>query len=259
MRFLLWNLAALAAVLLAGSASAASSDDTIQAKSGPITVHAIHHASLMLSWQGKHVLVDPAPLEAKDVDAIAAYKALPTPDVILITHIHGDHFNVAILEAIAGPKTMIVAPQVVVDALPAALKARATAMGNGGMLAFTDIPDGTLMAVPMQNVTAERLKFHPAGQGNGYIVGVGGKQIYIAGDTEETPVLAKLKNIDVAFVPMNLPYTETVEAAAKWVTDFKPKIVYPYHYRNADGTKSDLTAFKTQVGGASEVRFLNWY
>jgi L-ascorbate metabolism protein UlaG (beta-lactamase superfamily) len=254
---------AAAGLIMMSAAHASSTDDQIATPTGPIDIHAIHHASLMLTWGGKHILVDPAPpVEgAKPADPAAEYKALPKPDVILITHEHFDHFNVPILEAVAGPQTVIVAPQSVVDQMPAQLKKQAivTAMKNGDRTVLAQVKDLTLEAVPMQNTTPDRLKFHPPGRGNGYILDLAGKMIYIAGDTEETPTLAKLNGIDVAFVPMNLPYTETVDAAAKWVKDFRPKVVYPYHTHNQDGTYADVQKFKTEVDGASDVRLLKWY
>ena len=243
-------------VLSAVSTMAQSTIDTIAAPGGAITVHSIHHASLMLTWNGKHVLVDPAPLDAKGADPAAGYDSLPKPDAIIVTHVHGDHFNARIVEAVAGAKTVIVAPQEVYDALPADLQAKTKVMKNGDSGVVDAIP---VEAVPAYNTTPERTKFHAKGVGNGYILTFGGKRVYIAGDTEEAPELAHLARIDAAFLPMNLPYTETVEAAAKWVKDFKPGIVYPYHFRNPDGTMSDLAAFKAQVGGASEVRVLDWY
>jgi L-ascorbate metabolism protein UlaG (beta-lactamase superfamily) len=211
----------------------------------------------MLTWNGKHVLVDPAPIdETKGANPVAGYAALPKPDAIVVTHIHFDHFNVPILEAVAGANTVIVAPRDVYDAMPADLKAKTKIMKNGDSGVVDAIP---VEAVPAYNTTPDRAKFHPKGVGNGYVLTFGGKRIYIAGDTEEAAELAHLAKIDVAFLPMNLPYTQTVEAAAHWVKDFKPGVVYPYHYRNGDGTMSDVAAFKTQVGSASEVRFLHWY
>ena len=248
------RLAGLAVLLLCAGV-AARADDTIATDNGPLIVHPIHHASLMLTWNGKHVLADPAPVDnAKD--PTPPYRALPAPDVIVVTHIHGDHFNVPILEAVAGAATVILAPQDVFDAMPADLKSKTKVMKNGDRLVADSIP---VEAVAMYNTTPERMKFHPKGQGNGYIFTIGGKRIYIAGDTEEAPELTHLANIDVAFIPMNLPFTETVDAAAKWVRDFKPKIVYPYHYHNGDGTLSDLNKFKALVGDASEVRLRDWY
>ena len=248
------GLAALA--FYTGVAMSASQDDTITTQNGELEIHAIHHASLMLTWNGKHVLVDPAPVDAKGADPTVGYTDLPKPDVIVVTHSHGDHFNIPIIEAVAGASTAIVAPQEVYDALPADLKAKTKVMKNGDSGVVDAIP---VEAVPAYNTTSERSKFHPKGLGNGYILTFGGERVYIAGDTEETPELAHLSQIDAAFLPMNLPYTEKVEAAAQWVKDFKPRTVYPYHFRNADGTMSNLDAFKKDVGGASEVRILGWY
>ena len=246
--------AACLTVLFLCAGAAARADDSIATDNGPLVIHPIHHASLMLTWNGKHVLADPAPVDG-GADPTTPYRALPTPDVIVVTHIHGDHFNVPILEAVAGAATVIVAPQNVYDALPADLKSKTKVMKNGDRLVADSIP---VEAVAMYNTTPERMKFHPKGQGNGYILTIGGKGIYIAGDTEEAPELAHLANIDVAFIPMNLPFTETVDAAANWVRDFKPKIVYPYHYHNGDGTLSDLNRFKALVGGATDVRLRDW-
>ncbi|MGC9954734.1 MAG: MBL fold metallo-hydrolase [Rhizomicrobium sp.] len=255
-----WKTAAAGFALLAactGSAMSAPSDDAVATAKGALEIHAIHHASLMLTWNGRRVLVDPAPIdEAKGANPAAGYAALPKPDAIVVTHIHFDHFNVPIIEAVAGANTVIVAPQNVYDALPADLKAKTKVMKNGDKDVVDAIP---VEAVPAYNTTPDRTKFHPKGVGNGYILTLGGKRIYIAGDTEKTPELAHLAAIDVAFVPMNLPYTQTVDAAARWVKDFKPGIVYPYHFRNGDGTMSDLAAFRTQVGTTSDVRLLHWY
>jgi L-ascorbate metabolism protein UlaG (beta-lactamase superfamily) len=247
--------AGLAMLASAAASHGAPADDTIATSNGPLEIHAIHHASFMMTWNGKHILVDPAPVEETG-DPTPPYRALPKPDVILITHIHFDHFNVPILQAVAGPQTEIVAPRNVYEAMPADLKAKTHVMKNGDRTTADGIP---VEAVPMHNVTPDRMKFHPVGLGNGYIATLGGKRIYIAGDTEEFPQIEHLVDIDAAFIPMNLPYTETVEAAAKWVKDFRPKIVYPYHYHNQDGTLSDIEKFKTLVGNASEVRFLKWY
>ncbi|MGH8218490.1 MAG: MBL fold metallo-hydrolase [Steroidobacteraceae bacterium] len=231
--------------------------DTLPASNGgELTVQPVHHAALMLSWNGKRVLVDPAPL-ARNVDAaIGEFKVLMSPDIILITHIHGDHFSVPVLRAVAGPNTTIIAPQNVYDAMPADLKAKTHVLANGENTTAHDIP---VEAVPMYNTTPARSHFHPKGTGNGYIVTLGAKRVYVAGDTEESPPLAHLRHIDVAFIPMNLPYTETVQAAAKWVRDFRPQYVYPYHYRNMDGTFADLQQFKKLVGHASHVELRAWY
>ncbi len=232
-----------------------SKDDTIPTSDGAVQIHAIHHASLILTWKGKHIFVDPAPLEEKG-NAIPEYRAMPRPDVIIYTHNHYDHYNAGILEAIVTPDTKILAPQEVASEIPKSLLSQVQVLANGDKTSVDGVP---VEVVPMYNTTPERMKFHPKGKGNGYILSFDGTRIYIAGDTEESPELAHLPNIEAAFIPMNLPYTETVAAAAKWVKDFKPHIVYPYHFRNADGTLSDMKAFKADVGGVSEVRVLDWY
>jgi L-ascorbate metabolism protein UlaG (beta-lactamase superfamily) len=209
----------------------------------------------VLTVKGKHIFVDPAPVEEKG-NAIAEFKALPKADAIIYTHSHYDHFNAGILEAILVPETAILAPADVVANAPQSLRDRFHAMAYGDK---TELFGVAVEAIAMYNTTPERTKFHPKGFGNGYVLTVGGKRIYIAGDTEETPEITHLPSIDAAFIPVNLPYTMSVEAAAHWVKDFKPGVVYPYHYRNGDGTLSDMKAFATDVGSASNVKILKWY
>ncbi len=253
---------AAAAFLLCGWAFSASAQvtgsDRMSTSDGKVDITLIQHGSLMLNYKDQHILFDPAPFSNAKPDAVAApYKALPQPSFILITHIHGDHFSVPILQAIVGPNTTIIAPQNVRDAMPADLQAKTKVMKNGDKSMLGPVG---VEAVAMYNITPDRLNFHPKGVGNGYVLTFADKHIYVAGDTEETPELAHLANIDIAFIPINLPYTEDVAAAVKWVKDFRPKIVFPYHYRNGDGTTSDMAAFLTQVGNASIVRLRNrWY
>ena len=254
-------------------------DDALPTANGNAMIHPIGHGSLQVTWNGKRILIDPAPgggggggrgaggggggrgggrggargepPPPPSPEALAVFTSLGQPDLILITHTHGDHFNAAVLTAVAGPKTVLAVPQAVYDALPDSLKAKATIMANGDNATLAGID---VSAVPAYNVTPERLRNHPEGAGNGYVVNLGGKRLYFAGDTEETPELKSLANIDVAFIPMNLPFTQTPEAAAQWVKDFKPKIVYPYHFSNGD-----LAAFVSSVGNSSEVRIRKWY
>ncbi len=244
----------LAAVALAAMAVPALADDTIATDKGDLTIHPFHHASMLITWNGVHILVDPAPLMGgpKVDDITAEYKTAPAPDLILVTHEHGDHFNVPILEAVTGAGTVLVTCQDVADKLPADLKAKATVLANGASLTVKGVP---IMAVAAYNTTPDHMKFHPqARHDNGYVLTVGGKHVYIAGDTEETPEMKALQNIDVAFLPMNQPYTMTIDEAVQAVKDFKPKVVYPYHYAG-----SDVKAFKKQVGDAADVRLLEWY
>ena len=227
------------------------SDSNVMTSQGDLVVHAIHHASMTLSWLDTTVLVDPAPAPgaAEGSDVTAEYKALPAPNLIMVTHEHGDHFNADILKAI--PDVPIIAPQAVVDKMPDDLKARTTVLANGESKKVSDIL--TVDAVPAYNITPGRTN-HPKGRGNGYVLTFGNTRVYVAGDTEDTPEMRALTGIDVAFLPMNLPYTMDVEHAADAVKAFKPGAVFPYHYR-----ESDVNKFKTLVGDASDVRLLKWY
>jgi len=211
-----------------------------------LIIHPVNHATFVMSWNGKTIYVDP-------VGGGKRFDGLPKPDLILVTDIHGDHLDAGTLEAVAGPKTDIVAPKAVAEKLPEKLRAQTTVLANGETKTLSGVP---VEALPMYNLTQERLKFHDKGRGNGYVATLGGKRVYMSGDTEDIPEMRALKNIDVAFVCMNLPYTMTVEQAASAVREFKPKIVYPYHYRGSDTEK-----FKQLVGSDSgvEVRLRDWY
>lgn len=218
--------------------------DTIKTAQGPLVIHPVNHASFVMSWKGLTIYVDP-------VGGIAPYQNLPKPDLIFVTDIHGDHLNAATLSALVNPTTPIIAPAAVRAQVPANLQQRTRLLGNGETTRESDIG---IEAVPMYNVTPERLANHPKGRGNGYVLTFGATRVYIGGDTEPTPEMLALKNIDVAFLPMNLPYTMTPQQAAEAVHQFKPKITYPYHYRG-----QDTAEFARLVGKDSEVRLRNWY
>ncbi len=228
----------------------ATADETIEADGGNIAITPMHHASLAISLNDTNILIDPAPQGDNAQATIDAIGAMPAPQVILLTHAHGDHFNLDVLSAVTGDAT-IVAPAVVADQLPETLKAKARVLANGET---AEVAGVTIEAVPMYNTTEGRLQYHEKGVGNGYVLTIGGKRIYIAGDTEDIPEMRALTAIDAAFIPMNLPYTMTVEQAADAVKAFKPGIVYPYHYG-----ESDVNQFKSLVGDASDVRLLDWY
>jgi L-ascorbate metabolism protein UlaG (beta-lactamase superfamily) len=222
------------------------SGDPIPTSRGDLIVHPINHATFVMQWAGKMIYVDP-------VGGAARFEGLPPPDLILVTDIHGDHMNADTLTAIVQAETVIIAPQAVRDALPAALHGATQVLANGGTQSLADI---AVEAIPMYNLTPERLQYHAKGRGNGYVLTLGGKRVYIAGDTEDIPEMRQLRDIDVAFVPMNLPFTMTVQQAADAVREFKPKIVYPYHSRG-----SDLDEFTRLVGTdvGVEVRVRQWY
>jgi len=231
----------------------AMGDDAVMTGSGDLVIHPIHHAALTITYNGTTILVDPAPKPGgpEGNDVTTEYKAIPAPNLILVTHEHGDHFNADILSAVDGDAPIVV-PQAVADKMPDALKAHAVILPTGRSATVAGID---IEAVPAYNITPDRLKFHPKERkDNGYILTLGGKRVYIAGDTEDTPEMRALQNIEVAFLPMNLPYTMDIEHAADAVRAFKPKIVYPYHYGD-----SDVEKFKTLVGDASEVRLRKWY
>ena len=217
--------------------------DAIATSDGDIIVHPVDHASLLLGFGSEVIYVDP-------VGGAAFYEGLPPPTAILITHGHGDHFDIATLQAIGG-SAPILTSQEVFDRLPDALKANATAIANGGESSLNGI---AVRAIAAHNITEDRMRYHPVGVGNGYVLTLGDKLVYVAGDTEPTEDMLALTGIEVAFLPMNLPYTMTPEQAAEAINTFKPKIVYPYHYG-----ESDLSVLETAVGADTEVRLREWY
>jgi L-ascorbate metabolism protein UlaG (beta-lactamase superfamily) len=220
--------------------------DQIATSLGSLTVHPVHHASLALTVGDAVIFSDP-------VGDPSRYAGLPKPTLILVTHEHGDHFSNETLEALPGEAPLVVNPGVF-EALSPALTSRATRLANGESTHATGIP---VAALPAYNITPERRKYHPRGPYNGYVLTLGNARVYIAGDTEDTPEMRGLSGISLAFLPMNLPYTMTVEQAASAVSDFRPVVVYPFHYKG-----SDLNAFKSLVESGksgTEVRIRDWY
>ena len=217
---------------------------TYDTDAGQITFHPIDHASFVMETPEMVIYNDP-------VGEASAYSDHPTPDLILITHEHGDHYSPETLSAIVGENTQILTNPAVYDMLPEDLKAQATSIGNGES---TEVGGMPIEAIPAYNITEDRLQYHPEGRDNGYILTVGGRRIYIAGDTEGIPEMRNLQDIFIAFVPMNLPYTMEVTQAADAVNEFQPTYVYPYHYSD-----SDVEEFASLVEGETEVRMGNWY
>ncbi|MDP6082314.1 MAG: MBL fold metallo-hydrolase [Verrucomicrobiota bacterium] len=231
------------ALALAGSITAQAADKIKTAK-GDLEIHPVKHGTVVFKWNGKTVFVDP-------VGGVAPFKSHGTPNLVLVTDIHGDHFNKDTLTEIVSDKTVVIAPEAVAALAPQGLKKRITTLANGKLVEKLGVK---IEAVPMYNLTPARLRFHNKGRGNGYVMTFGGKRVYVSGDTEDIPEMRALKKIDAAFVCMNLPYTMTPEQAADAVREFKPRVVYPYHYRGSDTAK-----FKKLVGDASEVRLRDWY
>lgn len=217
----------------------------------PVNITPISHATMALEWDGTVIYVDP-------IGGKEAFKDQPRPDLILITDIHPDHLDAATIEAVRKKDSEIIAPKAVVEKLPGDLQAAVNIFNNGEE---TFVEGISIEAIPMYNLREEAMKYHPKGRGNGYILEKDGKRIYISGDTEGIPEMRDLKNIDIAFVCMNLPYTMSVEDAAEAVLAFKPAKVYPYHYRGENGL-SRVDKFKEIVNQGNpdiEVVQLDWY
>lgn len=211
----------------------------------------IAHGTAVLKWKGTVIYVDP-------VGGAAAFAGQPDPDLILITDIHGDHLNIETLEGLNTSKAKIIVPQAVAEKMPDAFTPQLDILNNGETKERFGF---VITAIPMYNLRKEALKFHTKGRGNGYVIEKEDKRVYFSGDTEDIPEMRALKNIDIAFVCMNLPYTMTEAKAAEAVLSFKPKTVLPYHYRGTNGL-SDVFAFKTAVteGNSSiDVLLMDWY
>lgn len=210
-----------------------------------IKFSAVKHGTMVIETPEVTIYLDP-------VGDIKTFETFPSPDIILITDIHGDHLDADAVNALKQDKTVIIAPKAVVDRLD-----EGEILNNGESKTITNV---TIEAIPMYNLTEGRLKYHQKGRGNGYVISADNKRIYISGDTEDIKEMRNLKDIDYAFVCMNLPYTMSVEQAASAVLEMKPGVVLPYHYRGTEGF-SDIEKFKQLVSADEniEVRLLNWY
>jgi L-ascorbate metabolism protein UlaG (beta-lactamase superfamily) len=223
-------------------AQGARPKQTFRTSKGPVGITPIYHASLVIEAGGKVIYIDPA--------KPANFDGMPAPDLILITDIHGDHMDPALIAKVSKPGTEIWAPAAVAKTVTTA-----SVISNGETKTWGE---WTIEAIPMYNLKrgpSPGALYHPKGRGNGYVLTYGGKRFYFSGDTESIPEMRALKNIDVAFVCMNLPFTMPPDEAAAAVKAFHPKIVIPYHYRG-----SDLNEFKKDLEGTGiEVRILDWY
>ncbi len=213
-----------------------------QTSAGPVDITPIYHATAMIQAGGDTIYIDPA--------HPANIAGLRPGDLILITHTHPDHFDPAYIAKLSDSHTEIIGPAAVKEKL-----AGAKVMSNGQSIQWHH---WKITAVAMYNIhhlMPNGQPYHPKGWGNGYVLSYGGKNFYFAGDTEKTPEMCALRDIDVAFLPMNLPYTMTPEEAAAAAKCFKPKIAIPYHYRG-----QDIQKFADALRGSGiEVRLLDWY
>ena len=199
--------------------------DTIGTTAGNVEITFVGHGTLMLRWGEKTIHIDPW-------SNLSGFRTLPQADLILVTHQHGDHLDTTAINMLRTPSTVIL-----LTAKCAEQVRGGTVMKNGDVRKVMGL---TVEAVPAYNLVHMRpdgTPFHPKGEGNGYVLTIGHTRIYIAGDTENTSEMEALRNIDVAFLPMNLPYTMTPEMVAEAARAFKPKILYPYHYSQTDPAK----------------------
>ncbi|MCB5198305.1 L-ascorbate metabolism protein UlaG, beta-lactamase superfamily [Loktanella sp. DSM 29012] len=236
-------------VLPFAAQAAAHTSNVFNTPAGDITVHPVEHASIVLETPVGTIYVDP-------VGDPSLYADFPRPDLVMITHEHGDHYNVDTLNGVITDATVMFANPAVFDMMPENLQAVTMSIANGETGTFDTLG---IEAIPAYNITEERLNFHPEGRDNGYILGFDGFRIYVSGDTEDTPEMRALTEIDLAFVSNNLPFTMDMEAAASAVNEFAPTYVYPYHYRGRDGGTQDPNAFAELVDDAIEVRIGDWY
>ena len=225
--------------------------DTFKTKKGDLIVQPILHGTLVMLFNDKIVYDDP-------YGGANAFAGIAKPDLILITDIHGDHLNEDTLDALEINNTPIIVPQAVADKISEKYQNQLHILANDDHKKLFGID---IKALPMYNLPVSDDAKHVKGRGNGYLLEMGKKKVYISGDTAGIEEMRNLKHIDIAFVCMNLPYTMDVQEASSAVLDFKPSIVYPYHYRgNPD--MSDTEVFKTLVNEGNpeiEVRLRNWY
>ena len=211
--------------------------DTFKTKNNKdVMITFIKHGSLLLTYDGLHIQVDP-------VTMFADYSTFPKADFILITHEHGDHLDSVAIKQLTKNNTRIIINQSSRDII-----SKGDVMKNGDSLQLTD--NIRIEAVPAYNTTEGREKFHPRHRDNGYIVNIEDLRIYIAGDTEDIPEMKELRNIDIAFLPVNQPYTMTVDQAVDAANMFSPTILYPYHFGD-----TDVKSIKTRLEDSGiEVR-----
>jgi L-ascorbate metabolism protein UlaG (beta-lactamase superfamily) len=213
--------------------------DTVWTATGELELVFLGHGSLLFLFGGKTIYVDP-------FSRVADYAALPKADLVLITHEHRDHLDLEALAVVRTDRTAVVLTEVC-----AAQVEGGTVMRNGDARTVAGLK---VEAVPAYNLVHRRESgelFHPPGVGNGYLLTFGDKRVYVAGDTENVPEMKRLRGVDIAFLPMNLPYTMTPEMVADAARAFRPKVLYPYHFGTTDTSR--LVALLEDQGGV-EVR-----
>jgi L-ascorbate metabolism protein UlaG (beta-lactamase superfamily) len=199
--------------------------DVITTSAGDLEITVLGHGSLLMVFNEKFIYVDP-------FSRVADYSKLPQADLILITHEHRDHLDLGALASVRTERSTVVLTETCAEQVDDGI-----VMQNGDMITVMDLQ---IESVPAYNIVHKRENgqpFHPRGVGNGYIITFGDQRVYVAADTENIPEMKNLQGIDIAFLPMNLPYTMTPEMVADAAKTIQPKILYPYHYGNTDTSR----------------------
>ncbi len=214
-------------IFLCGTSLAESpfDEDVIKTSQGELKITFIGHGTLMFTFNEKVIHVDPVSREAD-------YTTLPKADLILVTHEHGDHLDPNVIQLLRKENTKVVLTKACAEKISDGI-----VMKNGDVKTVLGLK---IHAVPAYNIVHKRSSgdpYHPKGRGNGYVIDFADKRVYIAGDTENIPEMKQLEKVDIAFLPMNLPYTMSPEMTADAAKSFRPKILYPYHFGNTDTSK----------------------
>ncbi|XWN37654.1 MAG: MBL fold metallo-hydrolase [Balneola sp.] len=232
---------------LSAVAQLTNTPDVYETENGELIIHPIVHGTLAFTFDGKTIFVDP-------YGGAEKFSGFEPPHMILITDIHGDHLNSETISGLDTDNTTFVVPSAVAEQMSDDLQDQIVILGNEETITQIGIK---ITGVAMYNLPDDESSRHKKGRGNGYLINFGGKNVYISGDTEDIPEMRNLKNIDIAFVCMNLPYTMDIYQAASAVIEFSPSIMYPYHHRG-----QDIERFKEIMSvGNPEVNVIlkDWY
>lgn len=245
------KLSSLVLILFFGATSAfaqlSNSPDTYTTNKGDLSIYPVNHGSVAFTFDGKTILVDP-------YGGAEKFSQFNSPDLILITDIHGDHLNSETISGLNTENTIFVVPQAVADQMDQSVADQLVIIANEESTTQIGL---TITGVAMYNLPDDESSRHKKGRGNGYVINFGDKKVYLSGDTEDVPEMRNLENIDIAFVCMNLPYTMDIYQAASAVIDFEPTIMYPYHHRG-----QDIQKFKELLSDGNpnvKVVLKDWY
>jgi L-ascorbate metabolism protein UlaG (beta-lactamase superfamily) len=228
-------------------AQLSNTSDSYTTEKGELTIHPINHGTVAFTFDGKTIFVDP-------YGGAEKFSNFDSPDLILITDIHGDHLNSETISGLNTANTTFIVPQAVANRMNEDYQDQIVVIGNEESTTQMDIK---ITGVAMYNLPDDESSRHKKGRGNGYVINFGGKNVYLSGDTEDVPEMRSLENIDIAFVCMNLPYTMDIYQAASAVIEFSPTNMYPYHHRG-----QDIQRFKEIMSvGNPEVNVIlkDWY